>query len=143
MLSTQSNLLPRVNQTFVSADYQRYAALLSPFCAANGLTLSGLANGGFRPPDQTAPRPSVTEYTGTSSGPVTADTFFLIYDTGLPFNNPYPNTSGYETTRRGNYIMNFLQNPTQYATAPTFPGLTRVAHTVSSYGLLEQCSHCV
>jgi len=147
-------LVPRVNNPRVSANIQRYCATLSPFCAANGRTWSsaqapGNANDdNWNLPEQTtdqAPNPEGIAYpagvpnnqqlvvqNGTN---VLGDTQFLVFDTGLPFNN-----NVFDGSRAYNYTVNRYLPPVLFAGAPSYANMTRIGHSVRSNFLFLQRS---
>lgn len=142
-----SVLVPRVNQTTVSAFFTRFAATLSPFCAANGVSYSaqqdptgaGIGTVSYGIPDLVTNQYPVNNAVGYGPGipneqqlvTGVGDTQFLVFDTGLPFN-----MSGGLGGKAGLSIINRYFGPSGWSSTPTFPNLTRVAHTVRSHFLL-------
>lgn len=144
-----SSLVPRVNQTTVSNFFTRFVATLSPFCAANGSSYSaqqdplGVGIGAvlFEVPDLYTNQfplngavgygPGVSNVQQVVNTAASVDTQFVVFDTGLPFNMP-AGLGG----KAGLPIVNRYFGPSGWSTAPTFPNLTRVAHTVRSFFLL-------
>lgn len=147
-------LVPRVNNTTVSSSFQRYACTLSPFCAANGRnwwgtqSAAGALNSWERPdlvgdaaPDVNAqgyPMGITPEQQLVTTSGLFGDTQFLVFDTGLPFDNA-AFAAGYKAN---NYLINEYFPPAQFSGA-SFPGLTRVGHSVRSHFCFCQRSHCL
>jgi len=154
-------LVPRINNPRVSANLQRYCATLSPFCAANGRTwgnsqLPGGVNvandDNWNRPDlvsDQAPNSAGIAYpAGTPNdqqlvvdsgvGVSLGDTQFLVFDTGLPFNNNI-----FDGSRAYNYTVNKYLPPVTFAGAPNFANFTRIGHSVRSNFLFHQRAYRV
>ena len=141
-------LVPRVNNPRVSANIQRYCATLSPFCAANGRAYSTDQNpvGTNTANDDNWNRPELTIDQAPIVGavayppgtpneehivnPTVGDTQFLVFDTGLPFNN-----NVYDGSRAYNYTVNRYLPPVTFSGAPTYTNMTRIGHSVRSHVL--------